>query len=803
MNTKTDPSRRRHLAVRDWAILVAALLAAFALRIWLLGDQNVWWDEGLAIWAVRLGWGPMTMWTAADVHPPIYFWLLHAWVQLAGESEFAARFISLICGMVTVAASYPLGRALFGRRVALLSTVLLAFSRFHVWWSQEMRMYIVATLWGVLSLYAMVRWAQAEGWLAQDTAQRRRGLYGLLYVAATAAGLYTLYLFVTIVLIENVFFLLLLLRQGAEGRLRALWRWAASQLGVLTLFLPWLAIALPRMRSWSVATAFDFGLFVRLYDTLLTLGISTYIERYSWLVLPFFLIVGAAVFFAVRRHKGSKVDVAAVRERQAVLLLGLFLIVPPLVVYALTRPRGLFYAPKVEARYLILFAPAFYLLLAWSISMLWHRARLLAYAALAFVVAAFLWTLPTHYAGRYLRDEHQTMARIIAAYAEPGDAVILVAGSRYPIFGYYYERLPEGSFRPTVYALPQHALQINQGNVEDELLPVAAAHSRLWLAEVDAPMEDKQGLVEEWVDRHYDRILSFGFDHNALSLFAPEGEVARVNPRNLAPQHPLAEALGSGGELLGFDLPTTEFRPKDTIHLALYYSSPVPTTTVVHLVDEQGRVLVQRECELPPAVPMGRQAVDVTVYSHTPARSYHFEIAAADMSVRFGRLKISATQPLPAPGKPPETYPAQFGAGIQLLGYGLMGARGQPVTVLHPGEELTLDLHWRAAQKVEQDYTVFAHLVGQAFNPATNGPVWAGHDSQPVNGGYPTSQWFADHTVLDRHSLTVDPHAPDGEYELEVGIYLLQTMERLPVLDASEQPIDNRIVLGHLAVAQP
>ena len=113
MNTRTEPASRGQFQVRDWAILTTALLAAFALRIWRLGDQNVWWDEGLSIWAVRLGWKPMTLWTAADVHPPVYFWLLHAWVQFAGESEFAARFISLVCGMVIA-----IGASLWPARVA-------------------------------------------------------------------------------------------------------------------------------------------------------------------------------------------------------------------------------------------------------------------------------------------------------------------------------------------------------------------------------------------------------------------------------------------------------------------------------------------------------------------------------------------------------------------------------------------------------------------------------------------------------------------------------------------------------------
>ncbi|MDW8069818.1 MAG: hypothetical protein RML46_13050, partial [Anaerolineae bacterium] len=54
--------------------LVLGLLVAFALRVYRLGDQNIWWDEGLAIWAVRHHFLETTLWTAGDVHPPLYFW---------------------------------------------------------------------------------------------------------------------------------------------------------------------------------------------------------------------------------------------------------------------------------------------------------------------------------------------------------------------------------------------------------------------------------------------------------------------------------------------------------------------------------------------------------------------------------------------------------------------------------------------------------------------------------------------------------------------------------------------------------
>jgi mannosyltransferase len=794
---------------RAWhrVALVAVILTAFALRIWLLGAQNIWWDEGLAIWAVRKGWADMTLWTASDVHPPVYFWLLKAWVAMAGESEFAARFISLICGTLTVAAVYPLGKLLLGRKVALAGMALLAFSRFHIWWSQEMRMYVVATMWGVLSLYTLLRWLRAQDWIGADRARSKHpALEGLLYILTTVAGLYSLYLFAAVLLIENLFFLSLLVRQPRNMRGRSLGRWILVQAAVLLLLVPWLALALPRMRSWSVAEGFDFWLFLQLYATLLPLGISTYIERYVWLTVPFLALVGV-VLSRAWRHKLSQGECGepVLEAGRVAFLLALFLIIPPVIVYALTRPRGLFYAPNVEARYLVLFAPAFYLLLGCGVVLLYQRARWMGLAVSAFGAAVFIWTLPGHYAGRYLRDEHQTMVRVIAAYAQPGDAVLLVSGNRYPIFEYYYGRLPDGPVRPPIYGLPQHALQMRADNVDQELALLAAAHPRLWLAQVDASMQDPDGLAAEWLDHRYTRALDMTFGHNALTLFAPAGREARLDPDNIPPQHGLTAVLGTGGTLLGYDLATSQFRPGDTAHLALYYSAKEQIEVVVRMVNEDGHVLEQRQEALLPVDPVGRHEMAFAIYQYTPAGRYHFEIEpldVADEPVVFGNLRIAGTQALPKAGPPPASLSAILQDGVELLGYGLLDASGKPVSVIHAGETITLDLYWRARRKVSRDYTVFTHLVGESFNPVTAGPVWAGHDSQPLAGGYPTTQWFTNEVIIDRHLLTLDGHAPSGEYELEVGMYLLDTMKRLPVLDAQGQVAGERVVLGLIRVQE-
>ncbi len=811
MNRSAESLKAGRDPARHLVALVGVILAGFALRTWLLGDQNVWWDEGLAIWAVRKSWTDVTLWTASDVHPPVYFWLLKAFVGLAGESEFSARFISVISGILTVSALYPLGKRLLGQKVALLGTALLALGRFHIWWSQEMRMYIVATMWGVLSLYALLRWFQAEGWVetSLDQSPPKRVLQeGILYVLTSLAGLYSLYLFVVVILTENVFALSVLLKQPSHERPRFLRRWVLVQLTVLLLFSPWLALALPRMRSWSVAEPFDARIFLQLYATLLPLGISTYIERYVWLVVPFFVVIGAAMVLAWRsRSPGREAAAPHLQAQQSVSLLLLFLLIPPLIVYVLTRPRGLFYAPNVEARYLVLFAPAFYLLLAWSMVVLVERAKWLGYGIFVFVLGTFLWTLPVHYQGRYLRDEHQTMVRTIAAYAQPDDAVLLVSGNRYPIFEYYYGRLPDGPVRPPVYFVPQLSPQVTEGNVEQELAPLAAVHPRLWLAQVNAPMQDPEGLVEEWLDQRYARTLSVAFVHNALTLYAPAGQPAAVNPANLAPQYALSVSLGAGAELLGYDLPTREFRPGDTIRLALYYAAQDESSIVARLADEQGRVLERRELEWLPAQSVMRQQLDFGVHSHTPAGLYHFEIedqsSGPHQPISLGRAMIAKTEPQPSSATPSAVFTAVLEGGIELLGYQLTDASGRAVSEVQPGATLRLDLYWRAQQKLSHDYTVFAHLVGQAYNPDTGGPVWAGHDGEPLQGGYPTTQWFVDETIIDRHLLTVAPLAPAGDYELEVGMYLLATMTRLHALDAQGQATGDRIVLGHFELSEP
>jgi 4-amino-4-deoxy-L-arabinose transferase-like glycosyltransferase len=128
---------------------------------------------------------------------------------------------------------------------------------------------------------------------------------------------------------------------------------------------------------------------------------------------------------------------------------------------------------------------------------------------------------------------------------------------------------------------------------------------------------------------------------------------------------------------------------------------------------------------------------------------------------------------------------------VKLLGYDFAAETYQP------GDVVDLTLYWQALDEMDEDYTVFTHLLG-SYNPLTNGPLWGGHDSGPGGGTYPTTVWEAGEIVVEEYGIPIQADAPPGEYQLEVGMYHLATMKRLPVLDDSGAVRDDRILLDTL-----
>lgn len=116
---------------------------------------------------------------------------------------------------------------------------------------------------------------------------------------------------------------------------------------------------------------------------------------------------------------------------------------------------------------------------------------------------------------------------------------------------------------------------------------------------------------------------------------------------------------------------------------------------------------------------------------------------------------------------------------------------------LPPGAPVELTIVWQAMQEMEHDYTLFVQLLAPDGKPRGQIDVW------PKDGTHPTSQWSEGERVEDRYLVYLDADAPPGGYQLAVGWYLLETMERLPVLDANGRAVDDKVLLPGPTVYNP
>ncbi len=139
--------------------MVAVLLVAAALRLFAFGKvpPGLYHDEayhgldGLDILQVNLS----PYFPANNGREPLFIYLVTLAVGVLGQSPFALRLASFFAGLLTIAATAAMGRALFSRRVGLLASTVLAVTLWHVHLSRVgfravlLPLFIALTAWQV------------------------------------------------------------------------------------------------------------------------------------------------------------------------------------------------------------------------------------------------------------------------------------------------------------------------------------------------------------------------------------------------------------------------------------------------------------------------------------------------------------------------------------------------------------------------------------------------------------------------------------------------------------------------------
>lgn len=716
------------------------LLAAYLLRVHRIEDHNVWWDEGFSIAMARLPLVEMAVRTAGDVHPPLHYLLLKVWTRLVGEGEYAARYSSVLLGVLDLALLYWLGRRYLGTRVALVALCLLAVNRLHVEWSQELRMYTLATAMVIGSTACFLR-------LTADRDRRLRWWIG--HVVLSVAGLHTIYLFGLAPLSQSVVVGLAWVRGRVE--LAFLVRWVAAQTLALVLFVPWLLLYL--RQPWHSLTGtppMPLQLWMRAVFTALPVGISAYLDDWWAVTLAATLLMVGGVALWRHGRPGWLTGYAVAA-----------LVGSPLLVYALSLPNPLLYHPDLAVRYILLFQPFYALLVAGGLLLIARRSRFGSAALGIAAVVVCAGTLLDLYGSRHRRDEYRSIASFMYSYREPGDAVVLYSDWEWPVYQYYAPRdlSPYGiGIRARLTA--ESAAAMGSQYLRD--------HPGIWLVTLaDAYDVDPEGHLRRWLETNARTLADFRVANRRLTLFSRDP--ARTLDRAVPPRGRPVQLPGRP-ELRSVEVPVREIAAGETLRVATFWTAGGAD---VHLALEgpDGQVYRRVGDRLAGAQTRGDHAVPLS--DRLPPGGYALRLSAEPIAHLAVLPPARPPAPTLAPPDPP--LPARqdrFGGLIDLVGAEL----AEPA--LEPGQPMRLRLLWQSVTAMERSYTAFLQLLGPVANPATGIPIWAQLDAPPERAR-PTSEWLPGDLALDERVLDVPRGLPGGDYRLIVGLYDPETGQRL------------------------
>ena len=148
----------KELRVRVVFILLLLMLAGAIIRFHNLTSTSLWLDELFSM----NGADPST--TLREVYeyskgdqPPLFFFLLHAWLKVFGYTDLAGRSLTVLIGLMAIPTMFFLGREFKNTNIGLIAAFVTAINWFHADFSREIRFYPLVFLLSALSYLFFLR----------------------------------------------------------------------------------------------------------------------------------------------------------------------------------------------------------------------------------------------------------------------------------------------------------------------------------------------------------------------------------------------------------------------------------------------------------------------------------------------------------------------------------------------------------------------------------------------------------------------------------------------------------------------
>ncbi|MCC6458453.1 MAG: hypothetical protein IT328_26120 [Caldilineaceae bacterium] len=532
--------------------LLLIILLAWALRLVGLDRQDIWWDEARNIDVALRPFLQVAIAPELDIHPPVYFWLLHGWGRINGlvmgmepaQMALVTRLLSAMAGVAGVALLYqlawrcsPTGQA---RWAGVMAATIGAFSPFWLAESQETRMYTVGIALLLAASVALVAaWQRVEMRAEREPGNIRGPL--ICFVLLSALALLTHYNALFIVM---AWYLGWAVWASLQPQRRRLWM-AMLVCGLATVILvaPIAPIAMRQIPVYD-----NPNLTVPTIMGYLTENWQAYWGGYAFSAIPgqgwastwlwgCVVLVGGGALLAWQA--------AAYKTPLAFLLLWVFGGLA--LYYVAVLDRGAF-----NVRYSSFITPALYALVgvaltAWS--RLWKPL-----AVVGMAIALALWPQAIYadlYDDRFAREDIAGVTAWLRQHAG-SDAVIFV-DQKYP-FGFYYERyaidpaaLPTGR-EPA----PARYLFVDINTIDQRLQAWASAAAEVYWVQWFESDTDPRRAVAFLLDQAGDR----GGEENFQGYSIDWWQLTPPNEFVLAPNlMPLTVAFAPAVQTVAASLP--------------------------------------------------------------------------------------------------------------------------------------------------------------------------------------------------------------------------------------------------------
>ncbi len=201
-------------------------------------NQSLRLDEAINVMAAKSYsfYGMITQYAVADFHPPGWFIILWNFGKIFGYSEIVVRLPAVIFGVVTLYFTYLIGKKLISKNLGLLSALLLSVNPLHIYYSQDARMYALATMAVSINIFLLIKLIKGEK------------LNPILLILSNIGVLSADY--ISYFIFPAQFALILILKRGEIFK-----KWLTALLLAVALGIWWVPVFLNQLDVGAVASA--------------------------------------------------------------------------------------------------------------------------------------------------------------------------------------------------------------------------------------------------------------------------------------------------------------------------------------------------------------------------------------------------------------------------------------------------------------------------------------------------------------------------------------------------------------------